>query len=207
MPEATRSDLLAAARGEAERLNLFVSNLLDMSRLEAGALALRTEWHDVDDLVGSALASLGARARSRRIDVVVPEGLPMIRADFVLLTQALSNVMDNALRYAPEDSTVTVAAAAVGDFVEITVEDEGPGIPEADLEHVFEKFYRVQRGDRTSGTGLGLAICRGIADAHGGRVWAERGARGGARITLRLPSGTPPPVPGDAARKPGEVAS
>lgn len=194
MPEATRVELLAGARGEAERLNAFVSNLLDMSRLEAGALSLNTECHDVEDLVGSALAATNRMAGARRIVVDVPEGLPLVRVDFVLLTQALVNVIDNALRYAPGGTPVTVAVARSGDTVEIAIDDEGPGIPESDREHVFEKFYRVRHGDRTSGTGLGLAICRGLVEAHGGRVRAESAAGGGARIVLSLPA-CPPKEP------------
>lgn len=200
MPEATRSELLACAREEAERLNSFVSNLLDMSRLEAGAIGLRADWQDVDDLVGSALAAVGRRVGKRPLVVNVPEDLPMIRADFVLLTQALVNVVDNALHHAPGDTPVTVTAARSGEGIEIAVEDQGPGIPEADRERVFEKFYRVRRGDRTSGTGLGLAICRGLVEAHGGRVRAESAPGGGARIVLTLPSGRP-----DASAAHGDV--
>ncbi len=107
----------------------------------------------------------------------------------MLLVQALVNVLDNALKYAPPGSPIDVGAGVVGGEVEIVVADQGPGIPSDDLEKVFEKFYRVERGDRGSGTGLGLAICRGIVEAHGGSVRAEIAAQGGARIVLRLPIG------------------
>jgi two-component system, OmpR family, sensor histidine kinase KdpD len=191
LPETARAELLATAREEAERLNAFVSNLLDMSRLEAGTIGLRVDWHDVDDLVGSALRALGRRAATRAIVVDVPADLPLLRVDFVLLTQALVNVLDNALRYAPEGTPVTVTARAAGEMVEIAVTDRGPGIPEAEREKVFEKFHRVRREDRTSGTGLGLAICRGLVEAHGGRVWAEVAPEGGARLMLAVPAGRP----------------
>ncbi len=197
----TRRELLASAREEAERLDRFVGNLLEMSKLEAGALSVKADWHDVDDLVGAALGTIGARARGREIRVRVPAGLPQVRADFVLLAQALVNVLDNALRYAPAAAPIEVAARVVGEQVEIAVEDRGPGIPEAELEKVFEKFYRARRGDATSGTGLGLAICRGLVEANGGRVWAERGGEGGARIVVRLPAGERPAPPPGASRE------
>ncbi len=196
IPDSTRRELLANAREEAARLNRFVGNLLDMSRLEAGALTVQADWHDVDDLIGAALSAVGPRAGSRPLHVRVPPDLPLIRVDFVLLVQALVNVLDNALRYAPPDSPIDVSAGVVadaaGDVVEIIVMDRGPGIPADDLEKVFEKFYRVERGDRGSGTGLGLAICRGIVEAHRGSVRAETAVQGGARIVLRLPAGVAP---------------
>ena len=194
MPDATRRELLANAREEAGRLNRFVGNLLDMSRLEAGALRLQADWHDVDDLIGAALVAVGPRAGSRPVNVQAPPDLPPVRADFVLLVQALVNVLDNALRYAPPDGPIDIVARAVDGAVEIAVEDRGPGIPAGDREQVFEKFYRVERGDRGGGAGLGLAICRGIVEAHGGTVRAEGGAHGGARIVLKLPAVAPPAV-------------
>jgi two-component system, OmpR family, sensor histidine kinase KdpD len=192
MPDTTRRELLANAREEAGRLNRFVGNLLDMSRLEAGALTVKADWHDVDDLIGAALSAVGPRIGSRPLRVQVPPDLPLIRADFVLLVQALVNVLDNALKYAPPCSPIDVGAGVVDGEIEIVVADQGPGIPGDDLEKVFEKFYRVERGDRGSGTGLGLAICRGIVEAHGGSVRAEAADRGGARIVLRLPAGAAP---------------
>jgi len=171
--------------------------LLDMSRLEAGALHVHREPCDVEDLVGSALARLSRRVESRRVRVDVPASTPLVMADFVLIVHALVNVIDNAVKYSPADAPIDIAAHTVGDAVHITVADEGPGIPEADLARIFDKFHRVQRSDGVQGTGLGLSISRGIVEAHGGRIWAANRPQGGAIITLTLP------CQGADAAKPG----
>jgi len=183
----SRRSLVASAREEAERLNRIVANLLSMSRLQAGAMHLVRQNTDVEDLVGSALEALGQRASGRLIETQVPAGLPMVGVDFVLVVQVLVNLLDNALKYAPADQPITISADRVKGFVRIHVADRGPGIPPADLERVFEKFYRVERSGAVHGTGLGLSICRGIVEAHGGRIWAEAGRTDGATLTFTLP--------------------
>jgi two-component system sensor histidine kinase KdpD len=185
-PEA-RAELLDTAYEEAGRLNRFVGNLLDMTRLEAGALKVKREPADVQDLVGSALNALGQRLGRRRVDIDVPSGLPHVPLDFVLMTQVLVNMLDNALKYSPPQSPIEVGAKVRKDGLELSVADRGPGIPEEDLERVFDKFYRVGRPEGASGTGLGLVISKGIVKAHGGRIWAENRPGGGARVVVALP--------------------
>ncbi len=183
----TRRGLIENAREEAERLNRLVGNLLDMTRLEAGAMKVRREPADVQDLVGSALAQLGARLEGHPVSVQVPEDLPMVPLDFVLLVQVLYNLLDNALKYSPADGPIEVSARLAGNRLALAVADRGTGIPPADLAYVFDKFYRVQRRGTTSGTGLGLSICKGIVEAHGGEIQAENRPGGGTVVTLWLP--------------------
>ncbi|MGE0725216.1 MAG: DUF4118 domain-containing protein, partial [Alphaproteobacteria bacterium] len=168
LPESTRTELVATIREETERLNRFVRNLLDMTRIEAGALQLRRDWVDAGELIGSALARAQSRLGPRRIVVDVAPGLPLLRVDFTLFEQVLFNLLDNAAKYAPPESTVRLRAGRDGETIAISVDDEGGGIPPSDLERVFDKFYRGSGGDRQpAGTGLGLSICRGIVEAHG----------------------------------------
>ncbi len=185
-PQARRA-LVATAREEAERLNRLVENLLDMTRLEAGALRVRIIPEDVQDVIGSALEELGPRLGERPIHVEIPRDLPFVALDFVLIVHVLVNVIDNALKYSPPGAPITIEARAAAAEVEIRVLDKGIGIPSGDLERIFDKFYRVQRPDNVSGTGLGLAISKGIVEAHGGRIYAENRPDGGAVIVLCLP--------------------
>ncbi len=182
-----RRALIGTAREEAERLNRLVENLLDMTRLEAGALRIRQAPEDVQDVIGSALEELGPRLGQRPIRVDIAANLPFAVLDFVLIVHVLVNIMDNALKYSAPGAPITVQARAVAGEVEIRVIDQGIGIPPEDLLRIFDKFYRVQRPTHVSGTGLGLAISKGIVEAHGGRIWAENAPEGGAVIVLRLP--------------------
>jgi len=189
-PDAKR-DLLHTIQEEAERLGRFVANLLDMTRLEAGALAPKREAADLGELVGSALARAGKVLATHRVEVDIAPNLPLPELDVVLFEQALFNVLDNAAKYAPRGSLVTLRAwhePAQGE-VRLQVLDEGDGVPEAALAHLFEKFYRVEAADRQRpGTGLGLAIARGFVEAMGGRVEAgNRTDRSGAVFTFVLP--------------------
>jgi two-component system sensor histidine kinase KdpD len=184
-----REELLATLQDEAERLNRFVGNLLDMTRLEAGAIDLRLDLVDIAEIVGAALERAGSVLAHHRIEVEIAPDLPMVRLDAILFEQVLFNLLDNAAKYAPPGSRVDLRARRDGDVVTIEVMDEGPGIPSGDLERVFDKFYRVQAQDRRrAGTGLGLAICRGFVEAQGGRIEAEnRDDRSGAVLTVRIP--------------------
>ncbi len=185
-PEKKRS-LIQTARGEADRLNRLVSNLLDMTRLEADALNLKLQPSDVQDVVGTSLGQVGARLAGRNVRVDIAEGLPLINLDFVLVVHVLNNIIDNAIKYSPDGLPLEIQARAVENEIHISVLDRGMGIPEGDLERVFDKFYRVQRPDQVIGTGLGLAICKGILEAHGGRIWARNREGGGTNITIALP--------------------
>jgi two-component system sensor histidine kinase KdpD len=186
---AEREDLLSTLQDEAERLNRFVSNLLDMTRLESGAIDLKLELIDVAEIVGSALQRAGSVLAGHRVEVNIEPHLPMLRLDAVLFEQVLFNLLDNAAKYSPIGSRIDIRASRDGELVEIEVVDEGPGIPPADLERIFDKFYRVQAQDRRrAGTGLGLAICRGFVEALGGWIVARnRRDRPGAVLTIRMP--------------------
>ncbi|WP_129126008.1 sensor histidine kinase [Geomonas oryzae] len=182
-----KSDLLEAAWEEAGRLNRFVGNLLDMTRLESGALKVKESPTDVQDLVGCALAVLEPHLGRRSVEIAVPAGLPPVRMDMVLMTQVLVNLLDNALKYSPPASQVEVSADVVGERLIIEVCDRGRGVPSADLAHIFDKFYRVPVPEGAGGTGLGLSICRGIVEAHGGTIEAHNRSGGGLRVTVSLP--------------------
>jgi two-component system sensor histidine kinase KdpD len=184
-----REELLATLQEEAERLNRFVANLLDMTRLESGRIALQLEATDIGEIIGAALHRTAELLARHRVEVDIDPDLPLLPLDAALFEQVLVNLLDNAAKYAPPESRVDVRARRNGDRVEIAVEDEGPGVPEADLERVFDKFYRVEAQDRRrAGTGLGLAICRGFVEALGGRIVAgNRRDRRGAVLTITLP--------------------
>jgi two-component system sensor histidine kinase KdpD len=181
--------LAETIREEGERLNRYVQNLLDMTRITYGALSLKKEWVEPRELVGRAVRQLRQELRGFEVAIDVPLTLPVVKADPVLLEQALVNVLDNAAKYAPPATAITVSAARLDHAIVFAVNDEGPGIPEADRDRVFDMFYRVRDGDGGSkGTGLGLAIARGILEAHGGTIRALSGARGvGTRIEIELP--------------------
>jgi two-component system sensor histidine kinase KdpD len=182
-----RQSLVETAREEADRLNRLVGNLLDMTRLEAGALKVKREPADVQDMIGAAIGQMEARLVGRDLRVDVPNSLAFVGLDFVLIVHVLTNLLDNALKYSPEHSALEVRAQTSGAEIEISVLDRGLGIPQDDLAHVFDKFYRVQRPEQVSGTGLGLAICKGIIEAHGGQIHAENRPGGGTVITFSLP--------------------
>jgi two-component system sensor histidine kinase KdpD len=184
--DATERALLETAKEGADRLTHLVTNLLDMTRVEAGALSLRKEPGDIEDLVGAALAQLGSRAREREIEFDIPPHLPSVPMDFALMTQALSNVLDNALKYSPPERAVRIEARTVGGEVYVSVADRGPGIPEADLVRIFDKFQRAEHPADASGLGLGLTISKGIVEAHGGRIWAANRPDGGAVVSFAL---------------------
>jgi two-component system sensor histidine kinase KdpD len=185
--DAEREDFLATINQEADRLTHLVHNLLDMSRIEAGALAPRLAETSVADLVAPVVRRARA-AGGQRIDVDVPQDLPTLRVDPVRLDQVLTNLLDNARGYAPF-SPVQVQARQVDGGVELLVVDHGPGIPGPERERIFDQFYRLKGGGkRPEGTGMGLAICRGIAQAHGGTLRAETTPGGGATFVLTLPA-------------------
>ena len=185
----TRDELLGTALSEAERLDRFVGNLLDMTRLDAGAIAPKREAVDVGDLISTALRRAAPILKDRVIASVVPPGLPPLSLDFVLAEQVLFNLLDNAAKYSPAGGRIEVEARAAGGAVEIVVRDEGPGIPAEALDRLFHKFYRADAGDRQrAGTGLGLAIAKGFVEAQGGTIAARnRIDRSGAEFVVRYP--------------------
>ena len=186
---STRSDLIRNIQDEAERLNRFIGNLLDMTRLESGPLRLNTGPVELSDVIGSALHRARKILANHRTQVTLQPDLPMLDVDEVLFEQVLFNLLDNAGKYAPAGSLVTIRAWGDESRIGIQVLDEGPGIPDSDLEHVFDKFYRTGPADRRrAGTGLGLAICRGFVEAMNGTIVAgNRTDRSGAVFTMKLP--------------------
>jgi two-component system sensor histidine kinase KdpD len=182
-------ELLATIRDEAERIDRFVGNLLDMSRLEAGALGVKLEVVDVAELVEAASKRLARRLSRHQIKFDFPDDLPLVSVDPLLLEQTIVNLLDNAAKYAPSTSCIRVGARVSGNVVLLTIEDEGPGIPPEALSHIFDKFYRAKAADRrVAGTGLGLAVARGFVEAFGGGLdAANRTDRIGAVLTVSLP--------------------
>ncbi len=194
-PEARR-ELLQTAHEEAERLNRLVGNLLDMTRVAAGALVPKKEWHPLDEIVGVALNRLEERLTGREVMVTLPADLPPLPIDAVLVEQVLINLLENALKYTPSGSPIAIAAAVDGEGVRIDVADRGPGVVERERTQIFEKFYRSRPDVSDGGAGLGLAICRGIVAAHGGKIWVEPGDVGGANFRFWLPLEGVPPLSG-----------
>jgi len=187
LDDEKRLSLIETARQEADRLNRLVGNLLSMTRLESGAMKIVASPGDVQDVIGAALEQLKDRLEERPVQVTVPEDFPLVPMDFALIVQVLVNLIDNAEKYSTSGSPIEIRARLEDDWACITVADRGIGIPEEDLTHVFDKFYRVQRPDNITGTGLGLAICKGIVEAHGGWIAAQNRAGGGVIVTMALP--------------------
>ena len=188
----TWQDLLQSIVDEAERLNRLVSNLLDMTRLEAGTLAVKKEWHPLEEVVGAALARMEKRLGERPVNIHVPADLPLVRIDGVLIEQVLINLLDNGIKYTPVRSGIDISASVSDGAVRVEVADRGPGFAPGEEERVFDKFYRGQTAD-SRGVGLGLAICRAIVEAHGGKIWAENRPGGGALFRFTLPAKDVPP--------------
>ena len=182
-----RNSLLETAYGEAERLNRLVGNLLNMTRLEANAIHLRLEPCDIQDAIGAALDQLEERLGKKPIAVTIPENLPLVSLDFALFGQVLVNVIDNAIKYSPKDTQINIDVSQTEKEIHIDVSDRGIGIPQEDLERIFDKFYRVSRPESVNGTGLGLAICKGIIETLGGKISAANREGGGSVITITLP--------------------
>lgn len=186
--ERTR-EMLRVVQEEAERLDRFVGNLLDMSRLEAGALGSKAQVVDVSEAAAAVIARMARRLAGHRVREDIPDDLPFVHADPLLLEQALVNLLDNAVKYSPSGSEILVRAKARDGRVVLTVEDEGSGIPLSELPHIFDKFYRVRRADHgVAGTGLGLSVARGFLESFGGSLTAgNRSDRTGAMFTVTLP--------------------
>ena len=189
LTEAQKRDLLGTVIDESERLNRFIANLLDMTKLESGAIVPNTARQDVSEIVGSALRRANKILLEHKVSLELAADLPMLELDAVLFEQVLFNLLDNAAKYAPEGTTISIQAVRDRDSVSLHILDEGNGIPPTELEIVFDKFYRVQKGDHVRpGTGLGLAISRGFVEAmHGTITAANRTDRSGAVLTIRLP--------------------
>jgi two-component system, OmpR family, sensor histidine kinase KdpD len=167
------TELIAAIDDGADHLNILVGNLLDMSRIESGALKPKREWNLLSEIIEGVVVRMKRLAVDHQIRIDVPDSLPLVPVDYVQMEQVFTNLISNSLKYAPADTTVFIQARAVGETVHVQVRNQGPQIPPEHLERIFDKFYRITAADRVTGTGLGLSICKGIVEAHGGRIWAE----------------------------------
>ena len=193
-----RQELLSAIDEEADHLNRLVGNLLDMSRIESGALKPDRKWNVLAEIVTGVVSRMRhtPAASERPIEVDVPEDLPLVPVDYVQIEQVFTNLISNSLKYAPPHAAVRVSSRVIDrEWILVQVYNQGPPVPEQHLERIFDKFYRVTAADRVTGTGLGLSICKGIITAHGGRIWAEN-VSGGFVFNFTLPltrDGEPPP--------------
>ena len=185
-------EVATAMRQSAIRMGALVNNLLDMARLEAGAVQLNRQWQPLEEVVGSALAACQAVLQGRPVQVRLADDLPLLHLDSVLIERVLVNLLENAAKYTPAGSPIELHAEQASGQVMLCIEDRGPGLPAGREEALFQKFERGSRESALPGVGLGLAICRAIVQAHGGRIHAENREGGGARFTVTLPTGTPP---------------
>lgn len=195
-----RVELIAAIDDEADHLNMLVGNLLDMSRIESGALKPKREWNILSEIVGSVLARLRHSADEHKFEIDVSENLPFVPVDYVQMEQVFTNLVSNSLKYAPANTLIHIRADIEGDTIHVQVSNQGPQVPPEHLERIFDKFYRITAADRVTGTGLGLSICKGIIEAHGGHIWAENISDGLAfnfTLPLTWEGAQPPQLPMD----------
>jgi two-component system sensor histidine kinase KdpD len=194
---SAREDLLATVDDETDHLNRLVGNLLDMSRIESGALKPQRQWNLLAEIIGGVISRIRKATEQHQLDLDVPEDLPLVPVDYVQMEQVFDNLISNSLKYAPPNTTIHISARKQNDTtLGVTVRNQGPPVPQEHLDRIFDKFYRVTAADRVTGTGLGLSICKGIIEAHGGRIWAENLPDGFAfNFTLPLNlDGAPPPT-------------
>ncbi len=198
LSDGARRELAATVHDEATRMTALVNNLLDMARLESGAIALAREWTPLEEIVGSVLVRLREPLAAHPVKVALPPDLPLLNVDAVLVGQLLANLLENAAKYTPSGTPIEISAQVLPGRVAVEVADRGPGIPEGEEEKLFDKFYRLQREAAQSGVGLGLAICKAIVAAHGGTIRAANRPGGGAVFRFELPAGEPPRVEPEA---------
>ena len=183
-----RQELLEAIDEEADRLNQFVANILDLTRIEAGALKPERDWYNLGEIINAALDRTARALQQHPLVLDLPAELPPQWVDYIEIEQVLINLLENAAKYSPPDSRITLSVRLRLDAVEVAVRDQGIGIPPGEEERIFDKFYRVENPHRPIGSGVGLAICRGFVEAHGGRIWATRNPAGGTAIRFTLPA-------------------
>lgn len=185
-------DMARDLHDEALRMSALVSNLLDMARIQSGEVTFNLQWHDLEEVVGSALRICSAQLKERTVTTQLAPGLPLLLFDAVLIERVICNLLENAGKYTPPGSTIVIAAQPFGAWVNVTVYDDGPGLPPGKEDVLFEKFTRGERESAKPGVGLGLAICRAIVEAHGGTIRTCVSPLGGAGFVFALPRGTPP---------------
>jgi len=198
--EDERRDFARAIEEEGERLNRLVSNLLDLSRIQAGSLVPQRGWYDLSALVDDVLGRLRSVTSRHQVVVSVAQELPPVFLDYVEIGEVLTNLIENAAKYTPPGSEIAIRVGRDDGNIRVEVADRGPGIPREALPRLFEPFYRVQReGQMVTGTGLGLAVAKGLVEAHGGRIWADNRTEGGTSFVFCLPIGEPAQAPAEAA--------
>jgi two-component system sensor histidine kinase KdpD len=185
--DTTRKELLETAFEEADRLNRIVGNLLDMTRMEAGALRIDRKPCELRDVLGASLEQLKAKLKSRNIRIDIPRDFPEVSMDFSFMMKVFFNLIDNALKYSSPDTPIDIKATLLKDKVKIEIKDQGVGIPKGDLKRIFDKFYRVERPKQIMGTGLGLSISKGIIEVHGGQITAQNNPDKGATFIITIP--------------------
>ncbi|MGQ3054468.1 MAG: DUF4118 domain-containing protein [Roseateles sp.] len=200
-----QASMATAMAATARRMSALVNNLLEMARLESGAVCLDLQWQPVEEVLGSALAAVESVMARHAIDVVIPENMALVRFDAVLMERVLVNLLENAARYTPTGARIRIAARVEDDSFELVVADNGPGLPRGREAEMFHMFERGRRESATPGVGLGLALCHAIVEAHDGTITAGNAPEGGARFVIRLPQGQPPVLPAaDALAERGE---
>jgi two-component system, OmpR family, sensor histidine kinase KdpD len=191
-PTGAQAEIVAAMRDAARRMNALVNNLLDMARLQSGAVQLNRQWQPLEEVVGSALKAMSGVLDPRRVRVSLPEDLPLLHIDAVLIERVLCNLLENAVKFTPAGSDIEISAATSEEGVSVMIDDHGPGLPKGREAAIFQLFERGRKESATPGVGLGLAICHAIVEAHGGTIRGETRAQGGARFVFDLPRGDPP---------------
>lgn len=194
-PTAQQAEIADAMAASARRMSALANNLLDMARLHAGAVRLDLQWQPLEEVVGTALATSSSLLAGHRVVVKLADDLPWVRIDAVLMERVLVNLLENAVKYTPQGTRIEIAGVSTPEEVELSVHDDGPGLPVGRGEDLFKKFERGTREGSTPGVGLGLALCRAIVAAHGGSIHAESPVSGGARFVMHFPRGSPPPSP------------
>lgn len=189
-----QSELIATLHQESQRLNRLVNNLLDMARLQAGKVQLNRQWQPLEEVVGSSLKTMELSLTNHQVQVILPADLPLLELDAVLMERVLVNLLENAAKYTPPGTNITIGATMREHEIEVFVADCGPGFKSNNTEALFQKFTRGNRESITPGVGLGLAICRAIIEAHGGNIRAENRIGGGACLVFSLPRGMPPGI-------------
>jgi len=184
-----RKEFLKSAYEDAGSLNRLVGNLLDMTRVEAGTLKINAKLCDLRDVIGTSLQALKDKLEKRDVRIDVPQNMPEVPMDFTLMMRVFVNLVDNAVKYSNQEAPIEITAKLLENEIKIEVKDQGFGIPEEDITRIFDKFYRAVKPRQVTGTGLGLSICKGIVEAHGGRIFAENNSDKGATLTVILPLG------------------
>jgi two-component system sensor histidine kinase KdpD len=189
-----RDGFTSAIVRESDRLNRLVGNLLDMSRIEGGALRPQRDWYDAGELIREVVSRLGPLLQHRTVTLDLEAGLPPISLDYLMIDQVVTNLLENAVKYTPAGSPLDIGVHARGERVTFTVADHGPGIPDTKRTEVFDRFSRLHRRGPAQGSGLGLAVSRGLVEGHGGRIWIEETPGGGATFCFDLPRSEPVPA-------------